>query len=127
MLSRSAMVKLKAILLIDVIIVGAAAGAFVFLTSQGMIVGASRPAKFTLKDLIIDPLEMYPGEAVLISVNVTNTGDLEGNKTVNFRINDIIRDAENITLAGNSSQTVQFTDIETAEGNYNCLLYTSPS
>ncbi len=113
------MVKLKAILLIDVIIVGAAAGAFVFLTSQGMIVGASRPAKFTLKDLIIDPLEMYPGEAVLISVNVTNTGDLEGNKTVNFRINDIIRDAENITLAGNSSQIVQFTDIETAEGNYN--------
>ncbi len=65
--------------------------------AKGMIAGASTPAKFTLKDLIIDPLEVYPGEAVQISVNVTNIGDLEGNKTVNFRINDIIKDTENIT------------------------------
>jgi hypothetical protein len=113
------MVRLKAILLIDVIIVSAAAGAFFFLSNQGLIAGATTPAKFTLKDLIIDPPEVYPGEAVQISVNVTNIGDLEGIKIVNFKINNIIKDAENVTVASNSSQIVQFTDIETIAGNYN--------
>ena len=43
MLSRSAMVRLKAILLIDVIVVGAAAGAFFFFSSEGLITGGSSP------------------------------------------------------------------------------------
>jgi hypothetical protein len=118
MLSRSAIAKLKAILIIDLIIVGAAAGVYFYLQNQGMIAVATKPAEFTLTDLVIDPLQAYVGDAVQISVNLTNIGDLEGNQTINLEINGLVKMTENVTLAGNSSQLVEFTDIETTDGNY---------
>lgn len=119
MLSRSAIVKLKAILIIDLIIVGAAAGVYLYLLDQGTITGASKPATFTLSDLTVNPIEAYVGEAVLISVNVTNIGDIEGNTTINLEINGAIKDSANITLPGlKSSEIIQFTVIEMNEGNY---------
>ena len=118
MLSRSAMVKLKAILIIDIIIIGAAAGAYFYLQDQGLVSGAPKPATFTLADLTINPVEAYVGEQVQISVNVTNIGELEGNETVNLQINNALKDTTNITLAGNSSDIVFFTDIENEVGNY---------
>jgi len=119
MLSRSAIVKLKAILVIDLIIVGAAAGVFFYFQDQGIITsGALRPAEFTLSDLTISPPEAYVGEAVQISVNITNIGDIEGNQTLDFQVNNVIKNSENITLPGNSSQIVEFTDVEISEGAY---------
>ena len=119
MLSRSAIVKLKAILIIDLIIIGAAAGAYFYLQDQGLVSGAPKPAEFTLTDLIVSPLEAYVGETVQISVNVTNIGEVEGNETVNLEINGALKDTANITLAGNSSDIVAFADIENIIGNYN--------
>ncbi len=119
MLSRSAIVKLKATLVIDIIIVGIAAGAYFYLQDQGLVTGASKPAKFTLTDLTIYPLEAYVGETVQISANVTNIGDLEGNETINLQINNVVKDVANVTLVSNSSEIVQFTDIENTEGIYN--------
>jgi hypothetical protein len=118
MLSHSAIVKLKAILVIDLIIVGAAAGVYFYLQDQGMIAVAAKPAKFTLTNLTIDPIQAYPGDAIQISVNATNIGDLEGNQTLNFEINNAVKDTENVTLAGGASEIVQFTDIEIIEGNF---------
>jgi hypothetical protein len=118
MLSHSAMVKLKAILIIDLIIIGVAAGAYLYLQNQGVIAGASEPAKFTLTNLTIDPPEANVTDAIEISVNVTNVGALEGNQTLNLEINNATKDTENVTLAGGASQLVQFTDIETTAGNY---------
>ena len=118
MLSRSARVKLKAILIIDLIIIGAAAGAYLYLQNQGVIAAAPKPAKFTLTNLTINPPIANVTDAVEISVNVTNVGGLEGNDTVNLEINNAIKDTENVTLTGGASQLVQFTDIETIPGNY---------
>jgi hypothetical protein len=118
MLSRSAIVKLKAFLVIDIIIVGAAAGVYFYLADQGIITTASREAEFTLTNLFIDPPEAYPGEAVQISVNLTNIGDLEGNKTIEFLINNIVRDSRNVTLSGNSTEIITYTHLELIEGNY---------
>ena len=118
MLSRSAIAKLKAILVIDLVIVGAAAGVYFYLQDQGLIAVAVKPAKFTLANLAIDPFQAYVGDAVQISINLTNIGDLEGNQTINLQINGAVKETENVTLAGNSSQLIQFTDIETTEGNY---------
>ena len=118
LLSRSASVKLKAILVIDLIIVGAAAGIYLYLADQGVITTAAREAEFTLTDLSIDPPEAYPGEAVQISVNLTNIGDLEGNKTLEFLINNVVKDSRNITLAGNSSEIITYAHLEMLEGNY---------
>jgi hypothetical protein len=118
MFSRSAAVKLKAILIIDLIIIGGAAGAYFYLQNQGVIGGVTTPAKFTLKNLTINPNNATLGDAVQISANVTNIGDLEGNETVNFEINGLVKDSQNITLAGAASENVTYNDIETAVGNY---------
>jgi hypothetical protein len=118
MLSHSAAVKLKAILVIDLIIISIAAGAYFYLQKQGLIAGAAKPAKFTLRNLTIDPSNTTLGNAVQISVNVTNIGDLVGNETVNFEINNAVKDTENITLAGGGSQNVTYTDVETTIGVY---------
>ncbi|MGD0449584.1 MAG: CARDB domain-containing protein [Candidatus Bathyarchaeia archaeon] len=118
MLSRSAVVKLKAIFVIDLIIVGAAAGAFFYLQNEGMIAHGIKPAKFTLQDLTISPSGANVGDSVQISVNVTNVGDLGGNDTVNFEINGTIKDVENLTLAAGDSEIVLFNDVETKEGSY---------
>jgi hypothetical protein len=119
MLSRSAIVKLKAILIIDLIIVGAAVGAYFYLQDQGLVSGTPKPAEFQFTDLIISPLEAYVGDTVQISVNITNIGGVEGNTTFNLQINGATKETANITLAGNSSDIAAFTDIETAVGTYN--------
>jgi hypothetical protein len=117
MLSRSAVVKLKAILIIDLMIVGAAAGVYFYFQDQGLIATGAKEATFTMTDLTINPLEAYVGESVQISVNLTNIGDLEGNQTINLEINNAIKDTTNVTLSGNSSQIVDFTYIEMVDGN----------
>ncbi len=119
MRSRSAIVKLKAFLIIDLIIVGAAAGVYFFLLDQGTITGATKPATFTLTDLTVNPLEAYIGETIQITVNVTNIGDVEGNTTVNLEINNVIKDSMNVTLAGlKTSEIIEFANMEMAAGNY---------
>lgn len=118
MLSHSAIVKLKAILVIDLIIIGVAAGTYLYLQNQGVIASAPKPAKFTLTNLTINPPEANVTDAVEISVNVTNIGALEGNQTLNLEIDNATKDTENVTLEGGASQLVQFTDIETTPGNY---------
>ena len=118
MLSRSAVVKLKAILIIDLMIVGVAAGVYFYLQDQGVLTSGARPATFTLTNLTINPLEAFVGEAVQISVNLTNIGDLEGNQTLNLEINNTIKDTTNVTLAGNSTEIIEFTYIEMVEGNF---------
>ena len=118
MLSRSAAVKLKAIFIIDLIIIGAAAGSFFYLQSEGMLAQGAKPAKFALQDLTISPMEANVGDSVAISVNVTNVGNLAGNDTVNFEINGTVKDIENLTLAAGDSEIVLFNDAETKEGGY---------
>ena len=118
MLSRTAIVKLKAVLIIDIIIIGAAAGTYLYLQNQGVIASTPGSAKFTLTDLTIEPQQVYAGNGVQISVNLTDVGDLGGNKTVNFEINNAVKDIENETIPGNSSEIVQYTDVETVAGNY---------
>ena len=119
MLSRSARAKLKAILIIDIIIISGAAGAYFYLQNKGYITtGAATPAKFTLKNLTVNPSNATLGDAVLISVNVTNVGELQGNDTIDFIINDALAFTENVTLIGGMSQNVTYNAIETTAGNY---------
>ena len=118
MLSRSAVVKLKAILVIDLIIIGSAAGVYIYLENQGMIASASKPAKIALTNLTIDPPQVNVTESVQISVNATNIGDLEGNQTVNFEVNNTVLNTQNVTLASGMSQIIQFTEVQNVAGNF---------
>jgi hypothetical protein len=116
--SRQSSTKLKAFLIIDLVVFGAVAGAYIYFQNQGLITMGSKPAEFSLSDLTIDPPEAFPGDAILISVNSTNIGGVEGNQTLNLEINNVVKDTTNITLAAAASEIVEFTEIETVTGNY---------
>ncbi len=116
--SRFTVTKLKAFLIIDIIFFAAVAGAYFYLQDQGLIVYAAKPAAFNLSNLTVNPSEGYPGEAIQISLNTTNIGDLEGNQTLNLEVDSVVKDTQNITVAGGASEIVEFTYIETAVGNH---------
>jgi hypothetical protein len=119
MLSRSAVGKLKAILVIDIIIVAVAAGTYIYLQNEGLIATALKPAEFTVADLVIDPIEAEEGEPTTFSVNVTNVGDLEGEYVANLTINSVLVENQTIILPGNNNSTiVEFMYLAPTIGNY---------
>ncbi len=118
MRSRSGLVKLKAILIIDLLIVAAATGVYFYLMNEGTITVGAKPAALTVTSLTFSPAEPFVGESVLISANVSNTGDVEGNVTWRLKINGAEREALNITLAAKSSELYEFNDLEMKTGNY---------
>ena len=103
MFNRRAITKLKAIFIIDLIIVVAAAGSYLYLTSQGLITSGPRPAEFKLTDLTIDPPEAEAGEAVIIFFNLTNVGETDGNYTAFLAINNSTKENQTLTLAPSES------------------------
>ena len=75
------------------------------------------PAAFTPSSLSIFPLEANIGETVSIRVLVTNTGEQEASYTVTLKINEVIEETREITLAG-GSETVTFTTAKDEAGAY---------
>ena len=122
MLNRQAITKIKAILLIDIIILSAATGTYLFLQGSGQLSIQDKPAEFFLTTLLINPKEADAGEPILISVNVTNIGDLSENYTLSLFINDVITKNETIRLAGGFSSIVEFAHSEFSEGNFTVRL-----
>ena len=118
MSNRRAFGRLKAVLLIDVLVVAIAAGTYLYLTSQGVLTQGPRPAEFALSDLTIDPAQAETGDPILVSVNVTNVGETEGNYTIELLVNNSTKANETIVLTPLESNVTTFTDVETAEGNY---------
>jgi hypothetical protein len=116
--SRSALTKLKAILIIDVLIVAAAAGVYFYLQAQGLIVGPPKPAEFTVTDLKINPIEAEVFEPVLVTVNVTNIGDEQGEYVANLTINNVLEENQTILIPGRNSTIVEFTVLKETEGTY---------
>ena len=116
--SRSAMTKLKAILVIDVLIVAAAAGVYFYLQTQGLIVGPLKQAEFIVTDLTISQLEAEIFEPVLITVNVTNIGDEAGDYVANLTINNVLVENQTILVPGRNSTLAEFTVLQETEGTY---------
>jgi hypothetical protein len=75
-------------------------------------------AKFTITDLIISPPEVYLGEQASISVQVTNTGDIEGSFPVAFKIDGIVEQTKQVTLSSRATQSVSFTVLKQQPGLY---------
>jgi hypothetical protein len=117
--SRSAVAKLKAILIIDLLIVAVAAGTYLYLQNQGLIAAAAKPAEFTVTDLTTTPAEAEEAEPVQISANITNIGDLEGTYDANLTINNVLTQNQTIIVPGNNTSViVEFTVIEETIGTY---------
>ena len=76
------------------------------------------PAAFTVSALSISPAEVDIGQSVTISALVANTGDLSGTYEVTLKINNVVVDTKDVTLAGGASQTVTFTTSKDVAGTY---------
>ena len=118
MVSRSAKTKLKAILVIDLIIVAVASGVFLYLYNTGQLIVAPKEAEFEVTDLIISPLEVEIGENVTISANVTNIGEVDGSYTLNLTVNDVLKENQTVLLTSGASKIVELSASGTLEGNY---------
>jgi len=70
---------------------------------------STAPAAFTIGSLSISPPEVSAGEPVAISLLVTNTGEVTGSHTATLKINGVIAETVEVTVAGSGSETVTFT------------------
>ena len=118
MRSRSALTKLKAILLIDVLIVAVAAGVYFYLNAEGLIVAGPKQAEFTVSDLKINPTKAEVFEPILISLNVSNIGDEQGAYVANLTINNVLEQNQTIQVPGRNFTIAEFTVLKDTPGNY---------
>jgi len=79
---------------------------------------STAPAAFTIGSLSISPPEVSAGEAVTISLVVTNTGEVAGSHTATLKINGVIAETVEVTIAGGASETVTFTTSQGEAGAY---------
>ena len=114
--SRLGLSKLKAIFLIDILIVAAAAGFYFYFQSQGGFL--PKPAIFVISDLTISPVEADLGEPIAIGLNVTNVGETEGAYVANLTINNQFRENQTIAVPPGESRIVEFSATDTNEGNF---------
>jgi PKD repeat protein len=88
------------------------------LTGSFEVKAPPEPAEFKVTDLEITPEEVEEGEAVTVSVDVTNVGEKEGSYTVELVLDGIVVGSEEITpLGGGMTATVVF-ELTRGEGTY---------
>lgn len=73
-------------------------------------------AAFELYDLEVEPAVVEPGEAVNVTVAVSNVGGEEGSHTVELRVDGVAVDSETVTLDAGASTVVGLTASSTEEG-----------
>ena len=76
------------------------------------------PAEFTISDLTIDPATVAPGEAVIITVRVTNTGGTAGVFEVGLYINGLREETRAVDLSPGSSEKVRFSVTRDSPASY---------
>ncbi len=76
------------------------------------------PASFILSELTVVPAESRPGEKVMISVTVSNTGGKEGIYTAVLMVNDVREEEKSLSLAAGNSGKVTFELVKETAGNY---------
>jgi hypothetical protein len=76
------------------------------------------PPAFTITQLSITPEKVEPGEAVDVSIIVTNTGGTEGSHGVELGINGGIEAIQKIALLPGVSQPLSFTVMRKDPGTY---------
>ena len=80
------------------------------------------PAIFSLSNLSIQPAEVQPQEAVIITVSVANTGGMEGSYTAVLKIEGAKEAEKNVTVAAGDSQSVSFSVSREDAGSYSVVV-----
>jgi len=91
------------------------------------VLAYTRPAAFTITDLVIAPVEVDTGKTVTVSTLVTNTGDLTGSYEVTLKIDNVAVATREVTLTGGASQKVFFLTSRDTAGTYTANVPDRPS
>ncbi|KXB07115.1 hypothetical protein AKJ54_00725 [candidate division MSBL1 archaeon SCGC-AAA382K21] len=67
------------------------------------------PAEFEVSNLSVNSSQVEPGEPVTVSIDVTNTGDLSGDYTIELKIDGTMENSKTVTVDGGKNTTVSFT------------------
>jgi len=116
MRSHSALTKLQTILIIDLIIIAAAAGGFIYI--QSLPASPLDPAKIQLNDLAITPIQATIGQTITITFNATNLGEGKGTYETNLIVDNVSEQTQTIELLGGETKTVTVTILATTEGTH---------
>ncbi len=84
----------------------------------GYGVEAPPPAAFQVSSLTVSPTAVYSGEAVNITILVTNSGGQSASYQVILNINGVAETAKEVTLDAGASPEVSFTTAKGAAGIY---------
>ncbi|MFC1976783.1 hypothetical protein ACFLWS_00725 [Chloroflexota bacterium] len=76
------------------------------------------PARFEVSNLIINPGQPQPGQPIIISLTIANEGATAGSLELHLIIDGIVRTVKEISLAGNSSETLTFEVSDLAVGKH---------
>jgi len=76
------------------------------------------PAEFVLSELEASPGDVSAGEAVTVTVNVANIGEVEGSHMVILEVDGEESEGLNVTLEANASTVVSFTIVEYDPGSH---------
>ncbi len=82
------------------------------------VLAYTRPASFTVADLLVTPEEVNFGESLSASVLVTNTGDLTDSYEVTLKIDNVITQTKQVTIDGGDSETASFSVTPDTAGRY---------
>ena len=89
------------------------------LTGSFTVKALPKPAEFEVSNLIISPEEVEEGEAVTVSVDVTNVGEETGDYTINLDLpaGPYLRE-KTVSLEGGESERVEFEVSRDIAGTY---------
>ncbi|MFC2002555.1 CARDB domain-containing protein, partial [Chloroflexota bacterium] len=87
-------------------------------TSFAVIGEAIPPAAFSLSNLVIQPVEVKPGETVTVTVAVANTGGAEGTHNLALKVNGVKEESKDIEVMAGGVESVSFTINKQQSGTY---------
>jgi hypothetical protein len=76
------------------------------------------PAVMGMSYLRVDPLQVLPGQQVVISANVCNSGEERGSLTATLMVNGSPEQSQSIGVSGGSCKQVVFTTAKAVPGTY---------
>ncbi|MBS7614179.1 hypothetical protein KEJ18_00320 [Candidatus Bathyarchaeota archaeon] len=82
------------------------------------VVSIVQPSQFEINNLNVTPEKVHAGEAVTISVTVTNNGDEAGSYTAVLRIGETVEGSKTVSLEGGQSTVVTFDVTKNVSGTY---------
>jgi len=76
------------------------------------------PASMNTCYMALNAYQALPGQAVQVSVNVCNGGEIKGNQSVVLSVNGVAEQSQTVSVSGGSCKTVVFNVVKAVPGAY---------